>query len=889
MKFQLSLIGLSALAMAGCGGGVTDPPAPGGGGNTSKTVGTAKLRVDLGSGVVTVTPLNNNPEDRAIFTGNAVGVSSSRVLDDAGEVTVRGIDITLTNNTERAIGAKGSFRVVLSDFANLSGLSTDYSTDTIVLTPAAETRPYGIAVDSEGSVYFSSKPTGNLYKMVGGSTARLAGGFNAPTGVVDLPGTDFLAVADNVKHVVSLVSKNSGGKTTIAGSGTAGSADGIGTSASFSSPDGLAVDSIGNIYVSDAGTGRIRMISDPFGTPVVSTLISSGMATISDIDVLSIQGTEYLVIAVRHAVYGVALPGGSVFTIAGHQTVSGNANGAGDIARFDLVRGVAARNGAIFVMDALNYQVKQITLDPGGNVLNSADWHVALLAGDSTNAHTDGVGNVAQFQYSQHLAASPSGRLYAASYSGDSIRMVKATDSVLPFLGQGSGSGGGNPIPVRMANPDGYYYDTVDARPFKSYDTSLGGLSSGESMTLETWTFYIPDNVAAFEFVMAVESETALPAVLPANLSPGGTPAGSSDVFVRAIAGAGSNGAGDGPSHLARFNNPRDVEVDETGTIYVADFVNKAIRMITPDGQVSTILGDVTRSDYPSSTTGDLVSFKGPSGLAVNRDGSVIYIADTISNMVCRATLRYSYLDNSDPASWDVTVIAGTGVSGYVNGDGTTALFNSPLDVAIAGVDETLYVSDSGLDKIRLMRTDGRNPSLASSWQVSLYAGSTAVSSTNGFVDGWQSAARFDSPAGLDVGPDGTLYVADFLNSAVRMISPSGWVTTLSGSPADGFADSTSGTTAKFLRIQDVAVDAAGYVFASDYFNDAVRRIAPVTGETRTVVGNDAASTIDGAGNETKVLNPHGVALLPGGSLVVTSVLDNTIHRAERIINDASR
>jgi sugar lactone lactonase YvrE len=639
-----------------------------------------------------------------MFTGNAVGVSSSRVLDDVGELTRRGIEVTLTNNTSEPIGANGSFRVVLSDFANLGALGTDYSSDTEVSTPLTPTRPYGVDTDSDGNVYFSGKTSGQVHKMVGGASAQLATGFNGPAGVAVIPGTDFLAAAENGGNVISLTRMTSGGRTVIAGTGAAGSADGPGAAATFDKPDGITVDSLGNLYVSDAGTSRIRMISDPLGSPIVSTLVSSGLTTVADIDAVQIQGTEYLVAATKHAVTGVALPGGQVFTIAGVAGTSGNVNGAGDTARFKLVRGVDAANGAIFVMDAQNYLVKQITLNPGGNPLDSSSWHVALLAGDGTNAHADGVGNSAQFQYSQHLAASPSGRLFVASYSGDALRRIESTSSVLPFLGS---SGSGSAEPVKVSNSTSYYNDGTDVRPYYSYSPQ-GGIAPSASFQLDQWDFLIPEDVAAFEFVMMVESETASVAALDAVLTTESPFAGSDNVFVRLVAGHPTEyGHADSTGPGALFRSVYGMDTSDDGTLFLTDTSNQSIRMVYPDGSVYTIAGDASRYGTPTSTTGDLVAFKSPRGLAVNSAGTVLYVVEGISHVIVRISLTSVWSDRTDPKNWNVRVIAGTGISGYVNGDGTVAQFASPYGIAMTEEDSMLYVTEFSFDKVRGLRLSG--------------------------------------------------------------------------------------------------------------------------------------------------------------------------------------
>jgi sugar lactone lactonase YvrE len=846
-------------------------------------VGTAKIRVDLGSGSVVVTPLDN-VGNRAMFTGNAVGVSSSRVLNDVGELTRRSIEVTLTNNTAEPIGANGSFRVVLSDFANLGGLSTDYSADTEVSTPSTPSRPYGVDTDSDGNVYFSGKSSGQVHKMVGGVTAQLASGFNGPAGVAVIPGTDKLVVAENAGNVISLSSLTSGGRTVIAGTGTAGSADGPGASATFDRPDGVTVDSLGNIYVTDGNTSRVRMISDPLGTPVVSTLVSSGLTTVADIDAVLIQGTEYLVVATKHAVTGVALPGGQVFTIAGIAGTSGNVNGAGDSARFKLVRGVDAANGALFVMDAQNYQVKQITLDPGGNPMDSASWHVALLAGDSTNAHADGAGNVAQFQYSQHIAASPSGRLFVASYSGDAIRQIESTSSVLPFLGS---SGSGSAERVTVSNSTRYYSDGTEPRPYFSYSPQ-GGIAPSDSYQLGQWDFLIPEDVAAFEFVMAVESETDSLAALDAVLTTGAPYAGSPNVYTRLVAGSPIRaGRQDGPGPLAGISFPAFMDTAADGTVFFSDTGNSSLRMLTPDGMVHTIAGDISRYGVPTNTTGDLVSFSYPRGIAVNEAGTVVYVTDEVANVVVRVSLASTWADRTLPQNWIVRVIAGTGTGGYVNGDGTVAQFYIPLGLAMLEEDKVLYLADFAYDKIRALRLVGADPNNPLHWNVSLVAGSSATSSTNGYVDSSGSGARFDEPIGIALGADGNLYVVDRRNNRIRRVTPNGVVTTLSGSGATTHTDAASGANSGFNWPWGIAADNAGYLYVSDPSLQAIRRVSIATGGTKTVADGGTTPYRDGLGSSFYGSYAYGLTVTPSGDLY--TAVQYGIARVSRIIDDAAR
>ena len=133
--------------------------------------------------------------------------------------------------------------------------------------------PSGIAVDGDGNLYVTEEhnstvrkitPAGNVTTLAGNGTAGYVDAtgtearFNLPFGVaVDAAGNVY--VADSLNHRIRKVTPT-GVVTTVAGSGTPGAADGIGTAAQFNEPWGLTVDTAGNVYVADPGNHLIRRI-----------------------------------------------------------------------------------------------------------------------------------------------------------------------------------------------------------------------------------------------------------------------------------------------------------------------------------------------------------------------------------------------------------------------------------------------------------------------------------------------------------------------------------------------------------------------------------------------------------------------------------------------------
>jgi sugar lactone lactonase YvrE len=251
-----------------------------------------------------------------------------------------------------------------------------------------------------------------------------------------------------------------------------------------------------------------------------------------------------------------------------------------------------------------------------------------------------------------------------------------------------------------------------------------------------------------------------------------------------------------------------------------------------------------------------------------------------------------------------------------------TAQFNGPYGIAIDSNDN-LYVSDMRNNAIRKItprgivstfaKLDGAPAGIVVTQSGTVFtcdygknliyrispAGTVTTFAGNGDVirkDGTGTAASFAKPSGLALGLDGTLYVADTANHAIRRISQTGVVETMAGGNKKGCEDGGKGTATLNLPA-GIAVDAGGNVYVSELGNNYIRRITP-GGEVSTVAGLEKGGIVgkstqcgvgggnagggtwkDGRGREAAFDAPLGLAMSAGGILYVADTYNQRIRK----------
>lgn len=317
---------------------------------------------------------------------------------------------------------------------------------------------------------------------------------------------------------------------TFAGDGTAGFAEGIGTAAKFNNPEGVAIDSKGNIIVADRSNHRIRKIT----------------------------------------------PEGVVSTIAGSGT-SGRVDGAALTARFNSPWKVAIdKNDNIIVADRSNHCIRRI----------SSDGMVTTIAGNGSTGTVDGIGIAARFNFPQDVEVDATGNIYVVDYTNDRIRKITTDGVVSTLAGSSTGYSDGTGIEAQFNKPSGLVLDkegnllVADRNNNRIRKVTPAGVVT--TLAGNDTKGLVDGDLSAASFAepfgICVD---ALGNIFVADLA--GHAIRKITVYgeVITIAGNGSTGNTDGsPASAVRFNQPTDVVVDSQGRVYVADLSNRKIRRL---------------------------------------------------------------------------------------------------------------------------------------------------------------------------------------------------------------------------------------------------------------------------------------------------------------------
>ena len=520
---------------------------------------------------------------------------------------------------------------------------------------SAELRsPQGLAVDSAGNLFIADAGNQRIRKVSGGTIATVAGNgivnggtsnFSGdggpatsaqlwnPLGVaVDSAGNLYIADTGNQR-----IRKVSGGViTTVAGTGGSGFSGDAGpaTSAELWTPDGVAVDTAGSLYIADDGNGRIRKVSGG----VIATLAGGGAATapdgpaagarLSNVQGLAMGSPGSLYLA---AGYLLKLSNGTISTVAGGPAASAQLNAAG----------VAVDTaGNLYIADYTNEVVRKVS----GGVITTVAGNGTAAQGASLSLGDSGPATSAHLFGPTGVAVDSAGNLYIADAGGDRIR--KVSNGVITTIA-GGGPGLGDNVPatsVQLNFPAGVAVDQAGT------------------------TVYIADT-----------DDNRVRKI--------------SNGIIAAVAGNGITGYSgqSGAATDAELNSPYAVAVDSAGNLFIADYGNHAIRKVTNE-IISTVAGNGMQGFSGDGGLATNAEMSYPQGIAVDSAGN-LYVADTGNNRIRLLTPEtapaissvspvYSPASVIQPGSW-VSIYGSNLASG-------TALWNGDFPKSLGGTSVTI-------------------------------------------------------------------------------------------------------------------------------------------------------------------------------------------------------
>jgi len=676
--------------------------------------------------------------------------------------------------------------------------------------------------------------------------------------------------------------------TTFVGKAGSGSDDGVGSDAQFNSPQGIAVDKMGDVYVVDSGNNTVREIS----------------------------------------------PAGVVTTIAGLAGFAGSADGQGSAARFNFTAseyvpdfdgyystmpvfsGIALdQTGNLYVADSGNHEIRMIT--PKGT-----NWMVSTIAGSMAQPavnYLDGIGTNAHLLYPSGIAVGTDGSIYFEDTQEvclwtnfDEIRKIipiitaagtnwmvstlatnincQTNAPYLTWTYQGVAVDNLGNVYVAQCNGGGIGKITqTGSKSYLNFSAEYGVAvdgagnlyaAEGSGNTIQTLTT---------NGVMTTNSATGSDAPF---LDPQGVAVDASgklyvtdtgNNLIRTISSAGvvsilagtgptSMGSADGSGSTARFNQPTGLALDASGTLYVADSSNNTIRIVTSAGLVNTLAGMAGNAGNANGP-GSQARFNNPQGIAVDANYNV-YVADTGNGIIRMIT----------PAGM-VSTIAGSGgayLEYPVDGIGTNAMFCYPSALAVDSAGN-IYVSDQGGSYFSFEGT-------AATRKISLTNGNWVVATIH--VNTGNAVGCSQQCSGIALDSAGNFYSLirafdqcyepTFVSFNIAESTPT--VVVHPGVRVQGMRESTDSLLDYRYthRTSGLAVDSAGNAYVSDCLGSTIRKFMPLGTNwvMRTIGGTSwIAGSVDAAGTNALFNAPAGVVVDSAGNIYVADAGNNTIRK----------
>lgn len=644
----------------------------------------------------------------------------------------------------------------------------------------------------------------------------------APQGIAfDADGNIYFADSDN--FVVRRVDAVSGIITTFAGNGSFGySGDGgPAAAASLSVPFGVAVDSEGNVYIADVANSRIRRVRAVDG--IIQTVAGNGFfgfsgdggpatgASLTFPEGVAVDSVGRIYIADVSNWRVRRVSNGIITTIAGNGNggFSGDGGPATD-ASFGSPRKVAvdaAANVYILDQDATVTRVRRVDAQTGIIQTFAGGGNGTGESGPATGTDLGAATDIAVFGDDLYIAGQY--RVWRVSLTDNTIRVHAGT-------GVAGNSGNGSPALDATfthiggvgvtANGEVYISDAMANRvrrarrplPGIIYAFAGGGTSYGEGVRPTQAQLSSPLGIALNTSGDVFISDSDNAVVRRVDCATG---------LITTFAGNGFFGfSGDGgPAILASLILPSGISLDPGGNVYFSDSFNDRVRWVhAATGIINTIAGNGQVGYQGDGVPAWATSLFTPEGVAVDTSGN-IFIADVANYRVRRVSAATSL----------ISTVAGTGLGGY-SGDGgpaTSANLYDPRRIAVDAAGH-LYIFANLAGEARVRKVD------ANTGIITRFAGGGSGSGESG------PAIDMHIPVCADLAVHGDMLYVASLERVWKVSLLDGTVSVFAGTGAPGgTGDGGPATAATFAFISGVGVGSDGTVYISDGAANRVRLV----------------------------------------------------------------
>ena len=635
------------------------------------------------------------------------------------------------------------------------GIGVDPSGD-LVIADASNSRVRFVPASS-GTFFGRAMTAGDIY-TIAGTGEDVSSGDKGPATAAKLKSPDAvafdahgdLAIADNQDETVRFVPAGTGtffGQAmtandiyTIAGiSGSYGyNGNGIAaTAAKLYEPAGVAFDAAGDLVIADQANMRVRLVA-----------------------------------AASRTIFGQAMTGGDIYTVAGTGTFGSMGDGGPSIgAELESPSSVAIdQGGDVVIADQFGYRVRFVAAGAGtlfGQAMSANDIYTVAGTGEAGFSGDGGAAFESELDFPDGVAIDAHGNLAISDFYNNRVRYLPAGSGT--FFGQPMSGGdlytiAGNGIGIYAGNGGPATSGSIDETAQVSFD------AGGDLVIADRFN-------DAVRFVPA-SSGTFFGQAMTAN-----------DIY--RIAGNGTSGStGDGgPATSALLNEPEGAALDEHGDLVIADTENQRVRFVpassgTYFGQamsandIYTIAGDGTGGYNGDGIPARSAELKSPGEVAVDARGGVV-IGDDANRRVRYLAASTGTFFGQAMIVGDIYTIAGNGTAGF-SGDGgpaRSAAIGFPDGVALDAAGD-LAVADEEDDRVRFVPANSGAFFGQAMTGGDIYT--IAGDGTPGFGGdgGLGTAAMLHEPSSVTFDAAGDVVFADGGNNRVRMVtltaSPSG-------------------------------------------------------------------------------------------------------------------